>query len=317
MDLHDIRREVFALHGQGRFADALAVVAGASPDSPAQDARLTFWRACLLARLDRPDEALTALLDGAARELWWFPDALERDEDLAPVRALPAFSEVLETSRRRLGAAQSDTAPALDVVRPEAVASPPLLLALHMRGGSSADTLPRWRSATDAGVMVAALQSSQPAGMDSFCWDDREQAEQEVADVYRTLERNHPFDPEHLVLGGASQGAALALSLALRGLLTPPRGVVVVAGAPDPDAVAPYLEGAAGRAMKCLFVSGEHDPARPRAEAAHRLLESAGVPSRIEVVAGLGHDYPDDFDARLEGALGWILGGGDAAGAAS
>ena len=90
---NDIGNRVFALYGSGEYGEALTVVQNARSEYPEQDNDLTFWEACLLARIDRSEEALTFLAGGLDRGQW-FPPGKLADADLDPVRHLSGWGQL-------------------------------------------------------------------------------------------------------------------------------------------------------------------------------------------------------------------------------
>jgi hypothetical protein len=74
-----------------------------------------------------------------------------------------------------------------------------------------------------------------------------------------------------------------------------------------PDSLQVLKYRAEGDLVSGIFITGERDPARAGVEAAHRLLASAGLEVRLEVVPGLGHEYPVDTAPLLEAAMRFVL----------
>lgn len=305
----DLREQVFALYRQGRFGEALEVVTRAMRDLPSREATFTFWQACFLCRLDQPDQALAVLEQASARGVWWGPHRLTGDSDLAPLRGRPAFDALVETSHARQELARVEARPKLEVVEGADTDLAPLLMAFHMRGSNLETTLPYWRTATRAGITVAVPQSSQLFGPNEYEWTDTELAEQEALQSFRRVQAGYYIDTSQVVLAGASQGAALATKLALQGSPIPARGFISVVGSERAETLALLLPGAAQRGVRGVLMTGEHDPARPSIEEVYRTLKEAGIEVRLEVIAGLGHDYPNDFELRLQAALAFVLTG--------
>jgi len=81
MSFSDTAAEVLGFYRQGRFSDALAVIARDRSQFPSEDATFTFWEACLLSMNGQPDAALSALQGGLDRDLWW-SEATLADSDL-------------------------------------------------------------------------------------------------------------------------------------------------------------------------------------------------------------------------------------------
>ena len=176
-----------------------------------------------------------------------------------------------------------------------------------MKGSNLELTAPHWLPVVGYGILLAVPQSSQVEGPDGFCWDDAALAEQEVQNALVQLQAQQTFDPQKIVLAGASQGAALAARLTIQGVL-PSRGFIAVVGAGALEPLLPYLEPAIQRGVKGVFITGEHDYMKAHIEMVHKELASRGPNVGFEVVPGLGHDYPNDMPQRLGQALEFILG---------
>lgn len=300
LSFRELQIQVFTLYGQARFSDALDVVTRALPKLPEQVSRLTFWQACFLCLLERPDDALAVLEAHRSKGVWWNPDRLEGDTDLKVLRDKPEFIALVESSRAQQELMRAATQPQLEVVENGSAAPSPLLLAFHMRGSTLAATLPYWLPASRSGMTVAVPQSSQLQGPNEYEWTDAERAEREALGAFRKVQAEHDIDSSRVVLGGASQGADLVVQLALSGYPIPARGFVAVAGGGRVETLEPLLRDAAQRSVRGVFIVGELDPARTRVEAVYEMLATAGLELHLEVVTGLGHDYPSDFGVRLE-----------------
>lgn len=302
----ELQKQVFALYGAQKYVEALETVNAALPEYGDYRARLTDWTACLLCLQGKPDEAIKVLQEGLEQGLWYSPDRLTDDPDFTPIRQRPEFATIVEESERRKQAAQAETQSKLRVFPPKYFdEKTPLLMAFHMRLANLEDTAPHWLSAVDRGAFLAVLQSGQLAGPTEYCWDNYDQAEREAKNAFDVLKMQHPFNPDYVVLGGASQGAGLAARLALSGSI-PAKGFVAVVGAPSPEPIMPHVESAIQRGIKCVFITGERDGARPHIENVYGELHGRGLECRLEVIPNLGHDYPEDFAGRLESALRFI-----------
>ena len=112
-----------------------------------------------------------------------------------------------------------------------------------------------------------------------------------------------------LVIGGFSQGAALALFLAADGRLPGLMGCIAVApsAAWTRELIGPDLPSLAR--LRYLELTGTLDPHRVDCRRLAEQLQAAGAGVRLEVIDGLCHDYPTDFAQRLPAAVHWVLGG--------
>jgi predicted esterase len=302
---------VFALYGDGHLADALAAVEQEEASLPGWRSRTTYWRACLVAQLGGPEEALSVLRTGLDEGLWWRPDWLTTDEDLERLWDLPAFAEVVAESERRqqeANAGQPD--------RPRMLLFPPrgrprgVLVALHMYGEPAEEAAPRWSSATDHGLAVCVPESTRVQAEGRPCWDDDMAATRDVTLAIEEAVAAHPEPREGaLVLAGASQGGMRAIELALLGEPVPARAFIgVVAGLADPDLVEGRAWEAAEHGLRGWLITGDRDAARQAVEVLHAQLSQAGLDCRLDHVPGLGHRFPDDFEERLGAMLPRLLG---------
>lgn len=261
----------------------------------------------LLCLLNQPEQALRTLQNGLNQGLWWDRARLTLDSDLAPIQGRPELQAILEESARRKQQAQAKIQAKLQVLPPEHPnQTTPLLMAFHMKASNLEDTLPHWQPAAQQGVLLAALQSSQLEGPDEYCWDDPDIASQETKNALEVLQAGHTFDPRAIVLGGASQGASLAVRLTLQGVV-PSRGFIAVVGAGPLEALWPDVGAAVQQGIKGVFITGEHDQARSHIETVYRELKARGLECQLHVIPGLGHNYPSDRPELLAGALGFIL----------
>jgi predicted esterase len=300
---------VFALYGEGRLAEALDVVDEESDALPGWRSRTSYWRACLLGALGRPDESLATLRSGVDAGLWWRPDWLTTDHDLEPLWDLPDFAEIVSGSERRQAAANAGRPerPEVHVFRP---AGEPrgLLVALHMYGVTADESAPYWRPATEEGLAVAIPESTWIQADGRPCWDDDEAAR---GDVALAVEEARAAAPrvDDLILAGASQGGMRAMEMTLRGEPMNARAFIgVVAGLADLDLLEETARAAARRGVRGWLLTGDRDAAQQAVELLHAQLRNAGLDCRIDVIPGLGHTFPQDFGVRLRAAVPFLLG---------
>jgi hypothetical protein len=304
------RERVFALYRQGRFADGLDLAEEVAEQYPERPAETTFWRACLLSLTGRTEEALDAFRTALDRGVWWTRTWLETDPDLDAVRSRPGFAAVLAGSDANLAAARAGFSDHPEVRLHLPGGSPrALLLVMHMLSATAEATEPHWRPCVDFGTAVAVLGSSQSTSDGQPCWEVDELVVRDLSFARDEAIRAGVADVP-VVLGGASQGGSRAIQLAIDGRV-PARGfLAVVAGVPRSEEVGPHLGDAVRRGVRGWILNGELDQGAPATERLHRELAAAGIDVRLESVAGLGHEYPDDLVARLAGALEFVLADG-------
>jgi predicted esterase len=302
----DLQQQLFELYRLKRYEKALALLATGLARFPDRSSRIGFWIACLECRLDRPQQALDTLTAILEQGEWFSPRRLTGDQDLGPLRGMPEFARLVAACEERRRVEQERILPELRLEPPAPVAEakPPLVMALHMMGGDANESIYHWRPVTTMGAALAAPRGSELLGPGEFGWS--EDSEAELRQHLLSVAARQPFDGDRLVLGGASQGARYAVRLALRGTLAA-RGFVAIVAAPPVEEIEAHLETARRAGVRGVFITGELDGARAGVEAAHRLLEEGGLAVRLEVLPGLGHEYPADLPRLLEEALDFVL----------
>jgi predicted esterase len=288
----DLREACSAHNRAGRHEEALAAAEEAWRRFP--ERRHYSWWLVVYANvaLGRLTDAVAALEATEAENQLWRIGPL-RQAGMEPLRAEPRFTALLARAEARIAARAFR--PRLLVAEPEPPdPGAPLLLGLHGAASVADDYHQRWLPAARLGCIVASVQSSQPATEDAFCWDDRDHVRRDLAAVLPEL-------PPHgeVVLTGFSQGAGVALELALAGDVVPASTVIGVGPAYPPSTRFPV----AGRALNVVILHGTEDPWGRSVSGTVEALRAAGHRVLVEEVPGLGHDYPADFGQRLPGLL--------------
>ncbi len=285
--------EVFALYGAERYDDALELVRTAGPELDPWRSDLAHVAACLLAAAGRPAEALAELRAALDDGAWWHRRILLDDDDLAPLAELDGFAELVRRSGERAQAA-ADSAGAPIVQRPNGVPRG-VLVALHGAGEDAADACQQWSTATDAGLIVVAVESSQRNTPKYRSWPDAAIGDRDIAGALASLTAAERAQP--LTMAGFSAGGRQALQYGLGHAV----GFFVVAPAIGPEQLdAALVAGAVDRGVRGSILLGEDDDdVGENARASFASLRSAGLDVDLVVVPELGHAFPADFPGRL------------------
>ncbi|TMC04760.1 MAG: hypothetical protein E6J41_24065 [Chloroflexi bacterium] len=288
----DLRWACAVHNGEGNHEEALACAEEAWRRFP-ERRHFSWWLvAYTYVAMGRPADAIAALEAAEAENCLWRIGML-RNDVFDPLRAEPGFAAVLARAEARIAA--RGYRPRLLVAAPEPpVGRPRVLLGLHGATSAAEDFHRHWLPAAALGCAVASAQSTQPATERAFCWDDHDQARRDLAAVLPDL----PVHDE-VVLAGFSQGAALALELALAGDLVRASGVIGVAPSFPPATRFPET----ARPLRVALLRGSDDPYGIGVPATADALRAAGHTVHVEEVAGVGHDYPADFAERLPDLL--------------
>lgn len=284
--------EVFALYREQRYAEALALIEARGAQLPGWRSDLAHTTACLHAAAGDAPAALGDLVRASREGAWWHPRLLLEDDDLAGLHELAGFEDLVAESARRCEAAQSDaTRRPPVVVRPTGPARA-VLAVLHGAGQSAAKAVPVWSSAVEQGLVVVGVESSRLSTPTYRTWPDQPAAARDVATALESLHPDERALP--VVAAGFSAGARAALLWALQGDPQPVAAVLAVA----PAVTAEQVREPAHRPPGVVVIGAEDDLLADAREALRDLPDV-----RLEVVAGLGHAYPEDFPTRLGAAL--------------
>jgi dienelactone hydrolase len=298
------------LYQNQAYAEALALLTAEGERYPEQAAMVYFLRSCMATRMDEPELALEILEDALCRGHWYSEQLINRTLSLKPLRGLPRFERAVEVCKERHGEVEAGAR--LFTREPEggcpAGQSCPLLVALHGNWGNGPNTLREWGSVASEGWLLAAIQSSEGWASNAYAWEDQEAALHDIEEQYTELTARYPIDEERLIIGGISSGGETALRVALDGTI-PARGFIVLApGGADVAALEPYTEQAQARGLRGYFLLGEEDGgvSHEAVRGLVAMLNTRKVPCKLELLPGVGHEYPPDFAAIVARALDFI-----------
>lgn len=302
--------------GQMNFREALARygdVVALLPFEPSSRYKL----ACCLVRLGETDRAL-AELKVAVECGWADADALDRDEDWRPLRRDERFAEMVNAAaacRDEKLLLYADDSVGRD--RPA-----PLLVVLHGLGCGPRGEMPYWKPVADElGMVVVAPRSGTEFGPMLHGWQkagaknssaadffDMDSARERVDAAIEEADRLYTIDRGAVVLAGYSQGGGVVLQL-IADRPTRIRGAVAVCSLCPPLEEANFRKVANESQIRVQVIAGEHDRLLDRSKSAAEVLQAAGIPTRFEVVADSGHEYPSDSADRLRRAVHFVLTG--------
>ncbi len=301
----EVRDEMFRLYAEHRYLEALALVRRESPGFPDRWGDTLYWIGCLAAATGDQPRALHALREAVERGHWWSEGMLCGDPDLRSLQGHQEFDTLVAVCKKRQAEAEEQSSPRLLTLRPTSRPPHPLLITLHGQGGNAEEFAEYWHPAVEGGWLVAVPQSSRMNAPGRFEWSDRDRARDEMREHYAALAREHAIDLSRVILAGFSQGGAVAIWLAARGVI-PARGFLGVAcAARDLDEIRASVK--ARPSLRGHLIVGTKDYVYDRARELADLLRSLAIAVELEAPEGWGHDIPVDFDRRLGRALEFLV----------
>jgi predicted esterase len=119
--------------------------------------------------------------------------------------------------------------------------------------------------------------------------------------VYETVSKRPGFDPDKVVLAGFSQGARVAISIALRQDPIRACGFIAVGPAILDHPIEQDLR--AAPALRGHITVGDQDWVLESVKEFHATAAGQGQQWSLHLVPNVAHDFPPDFDDRLGKAL--------------
>lgn len=305
----EFRSAVFQQYFAGRYAEALDLIDQHAGEFPDQLGMTLNWKACFQALTGQTDQALNTLQQAVDQGIWYEPEQLRSDSDLASLQDNPYFDRIVAYCAEQYNQAKLASKPGLRVIPPVAgtPAPYPMVLAIHGRGSNAAEAAEYWQELAEKGWLVALPQSSQPVQINGFGWDDMDLAESELAAHLERLRADHTVDPDRIVLGGFSQGGGMSVYLTVTAKLRT-RGFI---------AVAPYLRSAdflmdadlpgLPQPARGWLITGGLDQGGGLFQRIETLLQNHNIPYQRRNYPELGHEFPPDFASVCEEAIQFIL----------
>lgn len=300
--------EAIRLYNHDQLERAYELVLREGEDVGGNPAQILNLKYCLESRLGKQEAALETFRGAVGQGYWYGYEYLLQDEDLRPIRDTAEFRRLAEVCRGREMVAKARSRPDLKVLPSERGGSKGLLLALHGNGDSVSLNEGYWSQSTELGFALALPQSSQTTSWDTYTWNDLEVGRRELLQHMAKLRDDGLLWDEKLVLGGFSGGARLALLSILRDEARPSGFILMAPWLPELEEWGPMFSGLAGRGLRGFIICGEKDEqCLGNAIKASGMLNHAGADTDLQVVEGLDHDFPEDFERRLADMLA-ILG---------
>ena len=185
----------------------------------------------------------------------------------------------------------------------------PLIIILHGGGSSIKNEKRYWKSEKlQKEFIVAFLQSYLYYDMKTFGWKTTdERGRNDLMRCYDEIKSSYSVDPSEVLIGGISAGGYMAMDISINKYI-PTIGFIAICPDVMPnDFNLESIETAKLSGIRGVIISGEKDYTLKNQEALLNKFNEADFKYTYEVVLGIGHEYPPDFENRIESILNTFL----------
>lgn len=300
-----LQKEYNGLWEQGKLNEALAKVLEAAKLYPEEDYTIQLDLAALYLELNRHQEA-KEILQSAFDQGYWFTKVF-----IQPFFQEETFSELTEQWERLREEAEGKATAKSIIITPkdyDPTRSYPVFVALHGWGEDAAFFSQYWNSEKITNEYILIFpQSSQIIGYQNYCWDQRELAFEEITELIQQAQREDLLDLDQVIVGGFSQGGALAMDYALNQEQIPVKGFISLCPPKMEQMELDHLKAAgAEKGMKGVIITGDQDPCIADQREMVKRFEQANFAYQFVIEEGLGHWFPEKLGQYLKDALDFI-----------
>jgi len=244
---------------------------------------------------------------------FWF---LPRQKHYNNFRRESWFKKTMQLNNELRDKAQMLTKPIYKIVLPKDY-NPnkkyPLIFVIHGGNQSINSTQKRWESdELYKNNIVAFVQSGWTVASDTYRWNlsgvdlfHEGTAIIEIKELYKEILEKHPVNTDKIVLVGFSQGATLAMNMAVYNDI---KCIGVLAGCPFNDELDENQSLSLKKQDKRFFVfTGDKDFAFTKTEKNMKILKKVGLKVIFKINKDMGHQFSNDIESDIKNALKLIL----------
>lgn len=261
--------------------------------------------------------ALNALLGNKEEAIKWLEKAVEKglidteiinnDPDIDSLKTEKEFPNILKlTEETKNKSARSTPFTVENNLQAEGKKKLPLLVVLHGETENASSLFQLWSSIAQKNqVVLIAPQALYTIGDGHYQWGTIAEGREIVTKAIAEAEKKYSIDTNKIYVMGFSQGATLALNMALS---TPERFAGVIAVAPRYLHKLVALEKLKKHLPAVYLANGENEDPHILAnnQLAKNLLTDAGLKVELKLFRNTGHAFPANPILELEKAFAWI-----------
>lgn len=302
--------EVNRLEGQKLYDQALKLVESVKDQFPDRQFEISQEFVYLYTKTEQYEKCLDVWEDGHRRGYFYLINT--RMPRYAPFLEFERFTAIAEGDAKLREEALAKSRTSYEVVTPADYSTEnkyPLLIVLHGGGSSIERARKNWKSVRlQQDYILAYVQSYLHYDYKTFGWRSYDpRAREDLKNCYDEILKEYAVDTSAVIIGGVSAGGTAAFDIAFNQIL-PVRGLIGVCTGKPQEFDSTRVEAAKKFGLKVIILSGENDHYLPRQEEMIEVFDAVGLSYKFDIVAGMGHAYPDDFSNRLDSALEFVTG---------
>ncbi len=301
--------ELFSLYEKKKYQEAHNLALSLMSEYHRKMGLLYNVAYCTQGVMGNTERAIELMSEAADKGYWSDPEQLLKDDDLKAVREDNRFLTVLERFRVLAVQYAKDHGAKLEILKPESAKpetteSFPLIIALHGNTQTIEDSRKNWSFMTKKGWIVALPQSSQASMEGSYVWNNFEIATPELKSFFEEITGNYNIDKNRVVIAGFSMGGALAADICLKNEISCNKFILMGPYIQDVSVYADEISELGRRKGQGYIVVGENDAECIQgSKELAALCKAHGVECIIDVIPGIGHEFPDDFSDLVSKAM--------------
>ncbi|MBY0597917.1 alpha/beta hydrolase [Bacillus bingmayongensis] len=273
-------------------------------------AQIYNFRYALASASGLEKEALHIMKEAIVENKFWYSyEYLITDDDLKALHRYKEFHQMIQLCKEREEVAKKSEQADLKIIQGNNGIDNNLLIALHGDQENIKITEPYWQSVVSQGYLLALPQSSQIQFSEGYVWDDIEKGSRELKEHYGSIVARNRGEVEHVIIGGFSAGARVALHAILKEHIIVTGFVFVAPWIPEIEEWEDLLNQLKDKGIKGYIVCGDQDEdCFECTQKFVKLLETKNINHEYKVISNLNHDYPESFEEILQQVVGYIAG---------
>jgi predicted esterase len=309
-DFNTLMENVSRLKENASYAETIALMENQRGKFPGNQFEISKELASLYRKIGQYEKCMDIWKNG--HQQGFFYGIFPHFPIYEPFKQFDTFIEIVAEDGRLRKEATEKSKTSFKIVLPATYNSNqtyPLLIILH-GGGSSIELAKKyWKSPIlNKDYILVFIQSYMFLDMKTYSWGIKdERTRKEIRECFDSIIYKYPIDMGRVIISGMSAGGYTAMDIAIHEIL-PVGGFVAVCPETEPgDYAYQHILNTSSSGLKGVIISGEQDYFLTQQKKVYELLKKAGMPIRFEIINDLGHEYPKNFEVRIDSAIEYIL----------